>query len=150
LTRPMFAQLPSLVFSSSALFPSVLSVPSVVSRFPLFSDFSSSAFSASSANSALILLFFRFLDVELSTGHPVKDAHPEGARRGGRAEGSLRPFSFFLLFLNSKPTTENLPLSFSPNSNYSRTYENMGEGGASRNMRSPITPLFSSATLTIC
>ena len=26
---------------------------------------------------------------ELSTGHPIRDAHPERARRGGRAEGSL-------------------------------------------------------------
>src|SRR5208283_824754 len=30
---------------------------------------------------------------ELYTGHPAKDAHPERARRGGRAEGSLPSFS---------------------------------------------------------
>jgi hypothetical protein len=51
-----------------------------------------------------------------STGHPVKDAHPERARRGGRVEGSLR---FFRIFLNLKLTTDHLELR---KSNHSRTY----------------------------
>jgi len=54
------------------------------------------------------LSFFRILlNLKLTTGHPVKDAHPERVRRGGRVEGSRR---FFPLFLNLKLTTDNLIL----------------------------------------
>jgi hypothetical protein len=77
-----------------------------------------SALSASSANSALILNFLRFLNFELSTGHPVKDAHPERARRGGRVEGSLRP--------SPKSNHSRTYARLARKSNYSRTYAKTG------------------------
>jgi len=77
------------------------------------------------------------LNFELSTGHPVKDAHPE---RAPRVEGSLWPSRNS----NHSRTYE----SFSRNPNYSRTYAKHGGGGAFCEMSSPITPLFSFTMLT--
>ncbi len=80
---------------------------------------------------------FRFLSFELSTGHPVKDAHPE---RAPRVEGSLWPSRNS----NHSRTYE----SFSRNPNHSRTYAKHGGGGAFCKMSSPITLLFSFTMLT--
>jgi hypothetical protein len=72
----------------------------------------------------LLFLFRLLLNLKLTTGHPVKDAHPERAGRGGRVEGSLPSLaashpllSLFRILLNLKLTTDYLKLPTAGNLN---------------------------------